>query len=176
LDAGANAFLAKPIQIDKFLGTLDRLVQQFHTIHPPLTKLKNISHSSELLLARLNEPILNTQALIDLENVSKDKIFLDELIIEFIHENKKSIAFLEKAMLAGNYEKVKDIVHSIKGSALSIGAVSLKMMCRRLEKLRKADLEIYSEEIIQQFRYAFSLLCEQLEEYRQKRLELMEST
>jgi two-component system sensor histidine kinase RpfC len=79
-------------------------------------------------------------------------------------------------LLAGNQEKIKDIVHSIKGSALSIGAVSLKMMCGRLEKLAKTDVEAYPEEIIQQFRYAFGLLCEQLEEYRQKRLELMEST
>ena len=116
------------------------------------------------------------QALSDLEHVSKDRIFLDDLIVEFIYENKKSISFLEKALLSGNQEKVNDIVHSIKGSALSIGAVSLKMMCRRLEKLGKADLEAYPEEIIQQFSHAFSLLCEQLEEYRQKRLELMEST
>ena len=176
LDAGANAFLAKPIQIDMFLGTLDRLVQQFHTIHPPLTKLKNISHPSEVLLTQTNEPILNMQALSDLEHVSKDKTFLDDLIIEFIYENKKSIVLLEKSLLAGNQEKVKDIVHSIKGSALSIGAVSLKMMCRRVEKLGKTELETYPEEILQQFRHAFGLLCEQLEEYRQKRLELMEST
>ena len=176
LDAGANAFLAKPIQIDMFLATLDRLVQQFHTKHPPLTKQKKMSHSNELLLTRANEPILNIQALGDLEHVSKDKMFLDDLIVEFIYENKKSLMLLEKSLLAGNQEKVKDIVHSIKGSALSIGAVSLKMMCRRLEKLSKADLEIYPEEIIQQFKHAFSLLCEQLEEYRQKRLELMEST
>jgi two-component system sensor histidine kinase RpfC len=176
LDAGANAFLAKPIQIDMFLGTLDRLVQQFHAIHPPLIKLKNMSHSNAVLLTRANEPILNMQALGDLEHVSKDRIFLDDLIVEFIYENKKSLIFLEKAMLAGNQEKVKDIVHSIKGSALSIGAVALKMMCRRLEKLGKAELETHPEEIIQQFKHAFSLLCEQLEEYRQKRLELMESS
>jgi len=176
LDAGANAFLAKPIQIDMFLGTLERLVQQFHAIHPPMTKLKNISHSNAVLLTRANEPILNMQALSDLENVSKDRLFLDDLIIEFIYENKKSLIFLEKALLAGNQEKIKDIVHSIKGSALSIGAVALKMMCRRLEKLGKADLETHPEEIIQQFKHAFSLLCEQLEEYRQKRLELMESS
>jgi HPt (histidine-containing phosphotransfer) domain-containing protein len=116
------------------------------------------------------------QALSDLEHVSKDKTFLDDLIIEFIYENKKSIVLLEKSLLAGNQEKVKDIVHSIKGSALSIGAVSLKMMCRRVEKLGKTELETYPEEILQQFRHAFGLLCEQLEEYRQKRLELMEST
>ena len=175
LDAGANAFLAKPIQIDKFLGTLDDLVQQFHTIHPPLATLKNISHPIEVVLTRSNEAILNMQALTDLEHVSKDKNFLDDLIIEFIYENKKSLVLLEKALLAGNQEKFKDIVHSIKGSALSIGAVSLKMMCRRLEKLSKSDLETYPEEILKQVRYAFSLLCEQLEEYRQKRLELMES-
>ena len=65
-------------------------------------------------------------------------------------------------------------MHAIKGSSLSIGAISLKMICRRLEKLRKIDIETYPEEIVQQLRHAFSLLCEQLEEYRQQRLNFIE--
>jgi CheY-like chemotaxis protein len=111
LDAGANAFLAKPIQIDMFLGTLDRLVQQFHAIHPPMTKPKNISHSNEVLLTRANEPILNIQALSDLEHVSKDRAFLDDLIIEFIYENKKfginQLANeISRDMETGGYNKI----------------------------------------------------------------------
>jgi sulfate adenylyltransferase subunit 1 (EFTu-like GTPase family) len=40
----------------------------------------------------------------------------------------------------------------------------------------KGEIEAYSQEIIQQIRHAFSLLCEQLENYRQKRIIPIEST
>lgn len=174
LEAGANAFLAKPIQIDIFLQTLDSLVEKFHAIHPPLLKLKTLPRARAVVLARPNEPILNIQALSDLEHVSKDKKFLDDLIIEFIVENGNYLDSLERALNTGNQEKFKEIVHAIKGSSLSIGAVSLKMICRRLEKLRKIDIETYPEEILQQLRHAFGLLCEQLEDYRQQRLNFYE--
>ena len=174
LEAGANAFLAKPIQINIFLETLDALIEKFHAIHPPLVKSKNISRPRSVILARPNEPILNIQALTDLEHVSKDKKFLDDLIAEFIFENGNYLDALERALSDGNQEKFKEIVHAIKGSSLSIGAISLKMICRRLEKLRKIDIQTYPEEIVQQLRHAFSLLCEQLEEYRQQRLNFIE--
>jgi two-component system sensor histidine kinase RpfC len=174
LDAGANAFLAKPIQIDIFLQTLDKLVENFHNIHPSLLKSKIISRARSVVLARPNEPILNIQSLSDLEHVSKDKKFLDDLIAEFIVENGNYLDALEKALQSRNQEKFKETVHAIKGSALSIGATSLKMICRRLEKLRKIDIETYPEEILQQLRHAFGLLCEQLEDYRQQRINFYE--
>lgn len=175
LDAGANAFLAKPIQIDIFLQTLDQLIERFHALHPVLSRLKNISRPKAVILARPNDPVLNTQALNDLEHVSKDKKFLDDLIVEFIVVNGNYLDSLEETLNEGNQEKFKEIVHAIKGSSLSIGAISLKMICRRLEKLRQIDIETYPEEIMQQLRHAFVLLCEQLEIYRQQRLDTAET-
>ena len=74
-------------------------------------------------------------------------------------------------MLALDMEKFREIVHSLKGSALSVGAVAMKMTCRRLEKLDSSVIAVYSTEIMQQVRKVFMCLCEELERYRQKRMQ-----
>ena len=113
--------------------------------------------------------MLNFRSLEDLENVSKDRKFLDDLIVDFIVENKKMLAALEKSIIDSDQQKFLEIVHSLKGSALSVGAVSLKMICKRLEKIDQLLIENYPKEIMYQINQAFGLLCEQLEKYRQWR-------
>lgn len=169
IEAGADEFLPKPIQVDSFLKTLDRLVGERYG--SSVSALKTISGAwpDALVLFRPEESILNLNSLDDLEQVSKDKKFLDDLIVEFIAENKKLLASLEQAMLLSQKEKFKEVVHAIKGSALSVGAVSLKMICKRLEKIDPSLVENYPKEIMQQINQAFGLLCEELEKYRQRR-------
>ena len=104
-----------------------------------------------------------------MENVSKDPKFLDDLILEFISENRNLLRSLEIALSEVKVDEVKEILHTLKGSALSIGAVSLKMMCKRVEKLNNFELGEYSSEISQEMKTVFSHLCEELEKYRQLR-------
>ena len=168
LEAGADEFLPKPIQVDTFLSTLERLVEGSQRIVPSLRKQKSSRHQIPVL-SKKDEPVLNSQSLEDIEQMSKDPQFLDDLIAEFIAENKKSLNLLEHSIIRGRREKFREIVHSIKGSALSIGAVALKMACRRLEKIDPSIIENYPEEIMQQINHIFVLLCEELEKYRKNR-------
>jgi HPt (histidine-containing phosphotransfer) domain-containing protein len=66
-------------------------------------------------------------------------------------------------------DEVKEILHAVKGSALSVGAISLKMMCKRIEKLNPFEMEENAEEIFQEIKMAFNQLCEELEKYRKIR-------
>jgi len=109
----------------------------------------------------------------DLEKVSKDPKFLDDLILEFITENKKLLHALESALHGMKIDEVKEILHAVKGSALSIGAVSLKLMCKRIEKLNPFDLEEHAGEIFQEIKMVFNQLCEELEKYRKIRRQNM---
>jgi two-component system sensor histidine kinase RpfC len=113
--------------------------------------------------------VLDLQNLTDLEHVSKDPKFLDDLILEFVTENNKLLRSLEFALNEARVDEIKEILHTLKGSALSIGAVSLKMMCKRVEKLNILEMEEYSSEILQEMKKVFSELCEELEKYRQLR-------
>jgi two-component system sensor histidine kinase RpfC len=170
MQAGADEFLPKPIQVDAFLRTLDRLVENFHDSVPGLRKQRVSSTSHPVLLIE-EESVLNPVALEDIEKMSHDPKFLDDLIVEFINDNKQLLDILEQAMLAQTWERFWEIVHALKGSALSVGATSMKMACRRLEKIDPVVIAVYSNEIITQFRKIFTMLCEELERYRQQRVQ-----
>lgn len=94
--------------------------------------------------------ILDLHNLTDLENVSKDPKFLDDLILEFVADNRNLLRSLEIALIEVNIDAIKEILHTLKGSALSICAVSLKMMCKRVEKLNIFEMEVHASEISQE--------------------------
>ncbi len=168
LKAGADEFLPKPIQVDAFLATLERLVEGSRLASPVPRKHK-ASAPQVPLLSRENEPSLNVQSLEDIEQMSKDPTFLDDLIGEFVAESRKLLILLERSILEGDQERFREIIHALKGSALSIGAVSMKMACKRLEKLDPLMIENHPDDIMRQLNQIFVLLCEDLEKYRQKR-------
>jgi two-component system sensor histidine kinase RpfC len=169
IEAGADEFLPKPIQVNLFLQTLHDLVTEFKLSGPPEIDAASVTPKSRLKLWHPDETILELQNLSDLEKVSKDPKFLDDLILEFITENKKLLQSLEVALYQLDIDEVKVILHAVKGSALSIGAVSLKMMCKRVEKLNPFEMEACSSEILQELRMVFNELCEELEKYRKIR-------
>jgi len=173
IEAGADEFLPKPIQVNSFLQTLQQLVTDFKVSGPPENRTHLPKPKNRLKLLRPTEAVLDLQNLTDLENVSKDPKFLDDLILEFVSENRNLLRSLEIALSEIKVDEVKEILHTLKGSALSIGAVSLKMMCKRIEKLNTFEMEEYSSEISQEMKTVFSELCEELEKYRQLRRQII---
>lgn len=169
IEAGADEFLPKPIQVNLFLKTLQDLVTEFKLSGPPERGVIAKIPKRRLKLVSADETTLELKNLSDLEKVSKDPKFLDDLIQEFITENKKLLQALDVALQAMKTDDIKEILHAIKGSALSIGAVSLKLICKRIEKLNLSDIEEHSAEILQELKIVFGELCEELESYRKMR-------
>jgi two-component system sensor histidine kinase RpfC len=169
LNAGVDEFMPKPIQIELFINTLDRLVSHYKSSSYLLPEKPGLPKKRRLKLLFSEEPNLTVQTLDDLEKISRDPHFLDDLILEFIAENRKIMIRFESALLHLKFEEIKEILHALKGSAVSIGAVSLKMLCKRIEKMTKIDQEIYSSEILQAIKQVCYVLCEELEAYRQQR-------
>lgn len=172
LNAGADEFLPKPIQIDLFLHTLDALITKYKATGVVRPNPAQIPIKNRLKLQRVEEPNLSLRTLEDLETVSRDPQFLDELIREFITENGQLIVRFEAALLMLDYEEIKEILHALKGAAVSIGAISLKMICKRIEKMNLSEMETYTQEVLQALKQTFNILCEELEEYRQQRRQL----
>jgi two-component system sensor histidine kinase RpfC len=173
IEAGADEFLPKPIQVNLFLQTLQQLVTEFKASGPPENGAVVAKPKNRLKLLRPAESVLDLQNLTDLEKVSKDPKFLDDLILEFVSENRNLLRSLETALSGVKIDEIKEILHALKGSALSIGAVSLKMMCKRIEKLSPFEMEEYSLEISQEMKAVFNELCEELEKYRQVRRQIV---
>ena len=135
LKAGVDEFLPKPVKIDIFLEVLNRLLAK--------KRLSNHRQSNTKIEAKefveKNHEIIELKTLQDLEEVSSDPEFLDELIQEFITENKKTISKFEDAVQVENIEEIKDILHYLKGAAVSVGAMELLQYCKKIEKLNSQE-------------------------------------
>jgi HPt (histidine-containing phosphotransfer) domain-containing protein len=60
-------------------------------------------------------------------------------------------------------------MHALRGSALSIGATSLKQLCANIEKLSDEVLQEKRMEIQSQLNESFNQLCQALEIYQRNR-------
>lgn len=173
LAAGANAFMPKPIDIPQFMETLDRLVQQ-HAGRPRVQQRRIRLRTAAAEGGA--EPVLDPEKLGNLETMSPDPAFLDELIVGFIAEEKQLLADLADALGRNDWHRVGTILHALKGSALSIGATAMKTMCARVEKLPRNEMHEQRDEILSGLERCFASLRQELEAYRANRRQFSRNT
>lgn len=169
LDAGASEFLPKPIKIDVFIDTLRRLVSYQRKQFSDEDFSNHIDREKFRKLFVTEENSLSIETLLEIEEISSDPKFLDELLLEFMSENRKLLNRLEQSFFRMQIDEIKDALHSLKGSALSVGALSLKIVCKRIEKLTANELHLYSEEIFHGLLKKFNELCVDIQSYRKSR-------
>ena len=164
--AGADAYISKPIEVSKFLKTLNRLVQD----NRPAPISKQHEHATGAHKgSEINTSILDAAKLNNLESMSQDPAFIDELIAEFISEGRRLIGNFNRSLVRSDYAQVASAMHALRGSALSIGATSLKQLCAHIEKLADEALQENQVEIKNQLSECFQELCEALEVYQNNR-------
>ncbi len=164
--AGADAYISKPIEVSQFLKTLDRLVQT----NRPASISKQHEHAADAHKGlEINASVLDAAKLNNLESMSQDPAFVDELIAEFISEGRRLIGNFNRSLVRSDYAQVASAMHALRGSALSIGATSLKQLCAHIEKLADEALQENQAEIKNQLSECFQKLCEALEVYRHNR-------
>ncbi|MCM0045016.1 MAG: ATP-binding protein, partial [Burkholderiaceae bacterium] len=164
--AGAQAFLPKPIDVAHFLDTLDRLAGR-QCASPSLDRMSSPASS---ISDPDHEPVLELDKLSQLEEVSSDPHFLDGLLVDFIHEGTRLLDRIDQGLQARDWEGIGAALHALRGSALSVGATSLKICCARVEKLPPNDMLVRRTEICKELRRRFSLLSRELDRYRDARM------
>jgi two-component system sensor histidine kinase RpfC len=169
LAAGAAEFMPKPIRLDTLPPTLDRLVKTSDNNH----------QGGAIHWAALNAPVpaqqpgadavINYSTLAELDRIGQDCEFVNGLLLGFVKDNRARIAKLDELLRNMRYEEFREMVHAIKGAAMSIGATSLKHTCQQVEKLTPAELGRETENVVTAMRTAFEQLCEVLDHYRERR-------
>jgi two-component system sensor histidine kinase RpfC len=167
--AGAQAFLPKPIDVTNFLETLDRLVADKRTSSSSGGILP-LSSSPPSFFHHGHEPVLELDKLSQLEEVTADAGFLDGLLVEFINEGHRLLRLIDEGLDLRDGERIANALHALRGSALSVGATSLKIRCARIEKLPPNEMYVRRYEISKELKQCFSLLCKELDLYRDSRM------
>lgn len=133
MEAGANAYLTKPIETEKLLSTIDSLIINTNE-NAVKSKRENVV---KLMPAKKPEQglVIDLNVLDNLTALSQDVDFMNDLIQGFLKDSKQLIEGMEESMREDNFTKIQDNAHALKGSARSIGATVLAEYASDIYKL-----------------------------------------
>ena len=139
-EAGVDAFLTKPIHINKLLEAVVNLtgVMQKFSVN---TNILQFPHPDSIELTNkqllINEKTLHQLTLLGGDN----KMFLDGVIHGFFQEGEKIIKAMKQAKLEHKHASFKELAHTLKGSSGNLGAEALFRICREISEFKRADCQ-----------------------------------
>jgi two-component system sensor histidine kinase RpfC len=167
LEAGADGFLAKPIEAARLLEELQRLCEG--NVHDPAKTAAGTGRAALRADRQGAVPVVNHDTLADLEELGSSPLFMDKLIGVFIADNATLIAKIESALAARDVGKFQSYLHAMKGSAASMGAERLTACCRDMGRLSEAEVKLQLPVLLKALRDELGTTRESLELYLRER-------
>jgi len=163
LEAGADAFLAKPIEAARLLEELQTLcgakapeaAKQVAAEAPPPYRAERQGPA----------PVMNSDTLADLEELGSSPAFMDKLIGVFVADNVTLMAKMEASLAARNVGEFRSHLHALKGSAASMGAERLTGCCKEMGRLSDAEVKLRIPALLKTLREELAATRESLERY-----------
>jgi CheY-like chemotaxis protein/HPt (histidine-containing phosphotransfer) domain-containing protein len=128
LKSGFDGFLAKPIEIDKFEKVLKKYLSEFSVKESNNDKVVSSNQTVHNIKDKVNSICDNLG--LDYET---SKMLLDDFMTNWIKFKKE----LETAIKKEDYDEVRAISHSLKGSAGSLQLDAVYNLCKDMEALAK---------------------------------------
>jgi two-component system, sensor histidine kinase RpfC len=156
-DAGVDAFLPKPVEARRLLDTIAGLV-----VKRSAESTSSARHDGE------PPAVINSATLAELELIGSGGGFMPELVNGFIQDGEALLRQMEAAVAAGQSEALKDLVHAMKGSAVTLGADQLCRTCVGINAQSNSELEASGPRALKLVREHFQLTCTALLDYLKK--------
>lgn len=157
-EAGIDAFLSKPVEARRLLDTIASLIA------------KRASDQAAALVDADDSPavVINPAALAELELIGSGSTFMPELINGFIQDGEALLRQMEVAVTAKQYDTLKDLVHAMKGSAVTLGADQLCKTCVGINAQTSSELDASGTRVLKLVREHFQQTRALLLEYLKK--------
>ncbi|HHQ41141.1 MAG TPA: response regulator, partial [Chromatiales bacterium] len=141
-EAGADAYLTKPVEARALVSCLERLTAGRGEGEAPRTHGEGGGIVTVLQPQRAGggERLLDEEKLRELAELTDDPAFVPDLLRGFMKDAQTLIARMQAAVTAGRLHEFKDWVHALKGSAGNVGAEALHRACARVHKLPISQL------------------------------------
>ena len=168
LEAGADAFLAKPIEAARLLEELQVLCGG----KPQEAAPESAGSGGPRLLHAERQgpiPVVNTDTLADLEELGSSPAFMDKLIGVFVADNVTLMAKMEAALAARNVGEFRSHLHAMKGSAASMGAERLTGYCKEVGRYSDSEIKLQIPALLKTLREELAATREAFERYLQER-------
>src|SRR5688572_5642080 len=122
LEAGADAFLPKPIEALRLLDEIQRLAGQ-----PAAPRKAEVP--VQLPKAAPAPAVVNAETLGHLEELGSSLAFVERLIRVFLSDSAAILERIEKVLAGRDYHEFRSLVHAMKGSSASMGTDRLTRTC-----------------------------------------------
>jgi two-component system sensor histidine kinase RpfC len=167
LEAGADAFLSKPIEAARLLQELQRLcggktqeaAASADSDGPPVSRIERQGPA----------PIVSSDTLADLEELGSSPAFMDKLIGVFVADNVTLMGKMEAALAARNVGEFRSHLHAMKGSAASMGAERLTVYCKELGRYSDSEVKLQIPALLKTLREELAMTRDAFERYLQDR-------
>ncbi len=144
LEAGADAFLSKPVEAARLLEQIQGMVAGKVLVETP-------GHAVEQALPRTRsgggvafgpESVVNAETIAHLEELGSSPAFLEKLIGVYLTDSVALLAKVETALASRNVQEFRSHLHALKGSSASMGTDRLTALCSQLGKLSDAEMRL----------------------------------
>ena len=147
LEAGADAFLPKPIEAMKLLEGIQELVERGVGVGAAANLERQQMATVKAAEPPAQAQVVNMETLSQLEALGSPG-FLERLIGVFVADNDVLIQKVHSAVTARNFAEFRNHLHAMKGSAASMGAERLTRVCNDQGKLSDSELRLQSLQLV----------------------------
>jgi len=167
LEAGADAFVPKPVEARRLLEEIQVLcggkpAEAAKAVLPESMRPGRGERTGPA-------PVVNPETLADLEELGSSPAFMDKLIGVFVADNATLLTKIEAALGVRNVAEFRSHLHAMKGSAASMGAERLTQLCKDIGRLADAEVKLQIPPLLKSLREELATTREALERYLQER-------
>ena len=168
LEAGADAFLAKPIEAMRLLEQVHELAGLGKLAARQLEAPQRAAPAAAR--GHADVPVVDCETLARLEELGSASSFMEKLISVFIADNVALLVKMESAVAARNFAEFRNLLHAMKGAVASMGAERLTRLCSSIYADSDSELRLRSSALVASLGVEFDAVRMELESYlREKR-------
>lgn len=158
IDAGAAAFLAKPVQARTLLETVNK-------VHIEINGKTSGDEQTDTGNRPSRSALIDRNVLLELESLGEGLGFLSELIDGFNRDMEGLLDQLATSIANRKANRFRDVAHAIKGSAGNIGANRLHELCTRACRINDREFVHIAPKAVSDMRTAFAKTRTALKRY-----------
>lgn len=140
-EAGADAYLSKPVETATLLRTINGLVMTaVQAGAAPVQGASKGGDAEEALREAHTEPEpeqspIDVTVLRHIDRLGRDEGFIEDLYSGFFADAQELLLNIRSALEARNFDTARDHLHALRGSAGSVGARGVDAHCKALGTL-----------------------------------------
>jgi two-component system sensor histidine kinase RpfC len=137
-EAGADAYLTKPVESRRLLETIAGLCRDMSA--GGANKHAVEEGSGHLVVPASSDILIDENVLQGLLRLGSGIEFFEELVASFGRDVKNLIKMMRRAVSELDYPVLQDSAHAMRGSASEFGACRLVHLCIRIRELKPYDM------------------------------------